>query len=188
MDISEENRLISDILNGNAEAYAVLVNRYQRPIFNLLLRMTGCREEATDLAQDTFLRAYENLEKFRPSRRFFPWLYTIGMNLARDHARKKKSAAKAAELEYQSHHVHIPATSEQQDMAHRLDAARLPELLATLPEDYREAVILRYHEGLAMKEIGQALGISTSGAKMRVKRALARLRDMLQNKSNKLAN
>lgn len=186
MDTSEENRLIADILNGNANAYAVLVNRYQRPIFNMLLRMTGCTDEASDLTQDTFLRAYENLERFSPSRRFFPWLYTIGMNLARDHVRKRRTAARTTALMQQEQlsasagHVQWPV-----DLDKHLDAARLSELLSELSVEYREAVILRFHDGLAMKEIGQALGVSTSGAKMRIKRALEQLRDLWCRKADK---
>ena len=180
MHLTEENSLICDILNGDTELFAVLVNRYQRPIFNLLLRMTGNREDAADLTQETFLKAYEKLERFRLSKRFFPWLYTIGMNLARDHMRKQKSAAKAASMNLPFKSSAVDGFEENRSLVQRLDASRLMVLLAQLPEDYREAVILRYHEGLTMKEIGEALKISTSGAKMRVKRALERLRVLLK--------
>lgn len=180
MDTTEENRLISAILDGDAEAFAVLVRRYQRPIYNMMLRMTGSREDATDLTQEAFLKVYANLERFRPSGRFFPWIYAIGINLARDHLRKRKSATDAACL----HQYGCAADTLQGDSAKhlcdQLDASRLPLLLAQLQEEYREALILRFHEGLAMRDVGLALGISTSGAKMRVQRGLQRLRDMLQ--------
>lgn len=179
MQATDENRLISEILKGDAEAFAVLVNRYKRPIYSLMLRMTGNQEDANDLTQDAFLKVYEQLERFNPSRRFFPWLYTVGMNLARDHLRRQKSAANAYRMEQQSSApVTIDPGADTRRMVQRLDAERLPDKLATLSEEYREALILRYQEGLTMKEIGAALGITTSGAKMRVKRGLEQLRDL----------
>lgn len=182
MDISEENQLISDVLNGDAEAFAVLVNRYQRPIFNLMVRMSGCREDATDLTQEAFLKAYEHLEKFRPTRRFFPWLYTIAMNLGVDHLRKRKNTianVSVDDAENPARATEVPVRDDTDRLMYQLDAGRLPALLMRIPMDYREALILRFHEGLTMKDVGTALGITTSGAKMRVKRGLQQLRDKL---------
>lgn len=179
MHTAQENRLIKEILNGDVEAFAVLVNRYQRPLYNMMLRMTGSREDATDLTQEAFLKAYQNLEQFRPSGRFFPWLYTIGINLARDHLRKLKSAAAAVRGEQEKENAVYGLNDQAQELIHRLDAERISVLLAKLPEGYREALILRFHEGFTLDEVGVALGISTSGAKMRITRGLQRLRDML---------
>ncbi len=176
-----ENQLIKAILNGNAQEYAILVNRYQRPVFNLLLRMTGSRDQAADLAQETFLKAYENLEKFKLSERFFPWLYAIAANLARDCWRKQQHAANHADQLRQTM-VSGPEkfTAVEEHMTTLLDAGKLKRCLNQMPHDYREALILRYHEGLPMGDIGKALGISTSGAKMRISRGLEKLRALFQ--------
>ena len=99
---SEENAIISSILAGDVDAFAVLVQRYQKPIFNLMIRITSCEEDAFDLTQETFIRAYEKLDRFKPSGRFFPWLYTIGMNLGRDFLRKRKTVGTKAEELYES--------------------------------------------------------------------------------------
>jgi len=180
MDTTEENRLINAILGGEVESFAVLVRRYQGPIYNMMLRMTGQAEEAADLTQETFLKVYENLERFRPSGRFFPWLYTIGLNLARDHLRRQKNVAeKTADQPLEAYELHQGQSDRDDAYLEHLDAERLPCLMATLPLDYREALILRFHEGLTMRDVGLALGISTSGAKMRVQRGLQRLRDKL---------
>jgi RNA polymerase sigma-70 factor (ECF subfamily) len=181
MYIAEENRLINDILNGDVQAFAVLVNRYQRPIYNLMLRMTDNREDATDLTQEVFLKVYANLEHFRPSGRFFPWAYTIGINLARDFLRKRNTALKGAHC-FQEDWVEDGHANNPVCLMTQVDACRLPGLMAKLPDDYREALILRFHEGLTMKDVGTALSISTSGAKMRVKRGLQKLRDLLRLK------
>jgi RNA polymerase sigma-70 factor (ECF subfamily) len=181
MHISEENQLISSILEGDTQAYAILVNRYQRPIYNSMLRMTGCRETAADLAQDAFLKAYEHLERFKLSEKFFPWLYAIALNLARDHWRRQKIAAENLEqIRQTGGHLTGDPLFSQNRLAEQLDARRLRNYLTQMSEEYREALILRFHEGLGMKDIGKALGISTSGAKMRVKRGIEKLRSIFQ--------
>ena len=178
METSEQS-LILDILAGDANAYAVLVRRYQKPIFNLMLRMTSSEPEAADLTQDTFVKAYEKLGYFKPHRPFFPWLYTIGLNLARDSHRKRKTA-QAVEQEL--------ADSQNSSDSNLLGRGFLPksieskdvkEALQGLPLEYREALVLRFYQGLAVQEIASALSISESAAKMRIRRGLLKIRDCL---------
>ena len=123
MHNTEEHQLINEILNGDTEAFAVLVNRYKRPIFNLMLRMTRSREDANDLTQDAFLKAYEQLERFKPSRNFFPWLYTIGLNLARDHLRRQQSAVKAFRVEQHDCLISLNPEAVAERTAQRLERA-----------------------------------------------------------------
>jgi RNA polymerase sigma-70 factor (ECF subfamily) len=179
MDIREESLIISDILAGDPDAYAILVKRYQRPIFNLMIRMTSSEEDAFDLTQETFTHAYEKLDRFRLSSRFFPWLYTIGMNLARDFLRKRRTAGIGAEELYETQRS-LSVNSEQENtLAEKLDAQRVKAALQKLPLDYREAITLRFHEGMSMKDVALALGISVSGAKMRIHRGLLKLRQLI---------
>ena len=178
MGNTDEN-LISDILTGDVEAYAILVKRYQKPIFNLMMRTTSCEEDAFDLTQEAFVRAYEKLERFKPSGRFFPWLYTIGMNLARDFSRKKKTRKiKKAEL-YEMQKSLSVESDLSKSLLERIDAQRVKEALQDLPLEYREAVILRFHEGMSIREVASSIGISVSGAKMRIHRGLLKLRRLL---------
>ena len=178
MGNTDEN-LISDILAGNVEAYAILVKRYQKPIFNLMMRTTSCEEDAFDLTQEAFIRAYEKLERFKPSGRFFPWLYTIGMNLARDFLRKTKTREiKKAEL-YEMQKGFSVESNLSKSLLERIDAERVKEALQDLPLEYREAVFLRFHEGMSIREVALSIGISVSGAKMRIHRGLLKLRRLL---------
>ena len=178
MGNTDEN-LISDILTGDVEAYAILIKRYQKPIFNLMMRTTSCEEDAFDLTQEAFVRAYEKLERFKPSGRFFPWLYTIGMNLARDFSRKKKTRKiKKAEL-YEMQKSLSVESDLSKSLLERIDAQRVKEALQDLPLEYREAVILRFHEGMSIREVASSIGISVSGAKMRIHRGLLKLRRLL---------
>lgn len=183
MKETAEKKMIIDVLAGDHQAYAVLINRYQRPIFNAMLRMVHSREDAADLTQETFLRAYERLEQFRLSARFFPWLYTIGMNMARDHLRKKKIIPDSVPIDGpDATWLQSPESRQQEKtLLDKLDAEKLAKLMGALPVDYREALILRFQQGMDMQEIGAALGLSVSGAKMRVRRGLERLRALLSD-------
>jgi RNA polymerase sigma-70 factor (ECF subfamily) len=89
MDSKDEQRCIDRVLGGEVNAFGTLVVRYQKPIFNLMYRMVGSSDRAADLTQETFFKAYQKLDRFHPGRKFFPWLYAIGLNLARDSVRKK---------------------------------------------------------------------------------------------------
>jgi RNA polymerase sigma-70 factor (ECF subfamily) len=177
--VNTDENLISDILTGDVEAYAILVKRYQKPIFNLMMRSTSCEEDAFDLTQETFIRAYEKLDRFKPSARFFPWLYTIGMNLARDFSRGTRTREIKTEELYQTQ-KHLSLESDQaESLFERIDAQRVKETLQKLPLEYREAVILRFHEDMSIREVALAIGISVSGAKMRIHRGLLKLRRLL---------
>ena len=178
---STDANLIYEILAGDAEAYAILVKRYQKPIFNLMFRMTSSDEDAMDLTQETFVRAYEKLEQFKPSSPFFPWLYTIGMNLARDFQRKVKASRTA--LEALSGDADPPSNAGE-NLHESMEAKQVSRLLQTLPLDYREALILRFHEGLSVSELASALGITVSGAKMRIHRGLLKLRELLGSETH----
>lgn len=179
MDQSDDQQVIAAVLDGNAEAYAVLVERYQKPIFNLMYRMTQSRADALDLAQDTFIKAYEQLHRFREGKKFFPWIYTIGLNRSKNFLREKKLKQTCSMEDFEpGSGLDYPAQHEEV-LCQRLDSQRVGRALHQLPMDYREALILRYQEDFSMEEIASTLGLSVSGAKMRVHRGLARLREVL---------
>ena len=179
MDHLDDLKSISAVMGGNSNAYGALVQRYQKPIFNLMYRVTGSHEDAQDLAQETFIKAYEKLDQFRMGERFFPWLYTIGFNHARNFLRRGKPVHTVSDqdcdeqsgLDYPSQH--------EERMCSKIDFLRIYQALDRLPMDYREAVILHYHEGLSMEDIATALQLSLSGAKMRVHRGIRKLREMI---------
>ncbi len=180
----DDQQVISAVLAGDVNAYSVLVQRYERPIYNLMFRMTGSRADALDLAQDTFLKAYEALHRFREGSRFFPWLYSIGLNRSRNFLRLNR-ASRFVDIEEHDPGSGLDYPGQQEDnLCERLDTRCLPEALRQLSVDYREAVMLRYHEELSMEEIASALKVSLSGAKMRVHRGLRKLREILENSGN----
>ncbi len=181
MEQESDHQVVAAVLAGDTEAYAILVQRYQKPIYNMMYRMTGSCADALDLAQDTFIKAFEALHRFRQGSRFFPWLYSIGLNHSRNFLRRNKARQTVSiddcdvgsGLDYPG--------QEEENLCTLLDSQDIRNALDRLPVDYREAVVLRYHEELSMEEISAALGISLSGAKMRVHRGLGKLRKMLEN-------
>jgi RNA polymerase sigma-70 factor (ECF subfamily) len=139
--------------------------------------MTGSEQDALDLTQETFVRAYEKLEKFNPSASFFPWLYTMGLNMARDFLRKTKRCP----IESYDRENSLTVEFDQDDrLVDQIDIQKLQERLQLLPVDYREALLLRFHEGLSVSEVAYALGLSLSAAKMRIQRGLLKLRQLLE--------
>lgn len=183
MDNGDDQRVIAAVLAGETEAYAVLVERYQKPIYNLMVRMTGSTWDALDLAQETFIKAFEQLHRFRPEKRFFPWLYTIGLNHSKNFIRQRGAKQTTSLGDCDAGRESGNPRVEEERLCARLDADRVTGALKELPFDYREAVILRYHEELTMDEIAGVLGISVSGAKMRVHRGLKKLREILEGES-----
>jgi len=179
MDSSEDQQVINAVINGDVNAYSILVRQYQKPIFNLMYRVTGSSEDAKDLTQETFIKAYEKLDHFRMGARFFPWLYTIGYNHARNFVQRGKPFQQSSDEDFEKYAgVDYPSQQEERVLA-QIDFLRIYQALEQLPMDYREAVILHYHEGFSMEDIATALQLSISGAKMRVHRGIKKLREII---------
>ena len=89
---ADDAQVIAAISDGDVNAYSTLVLRYQRAVFNLMFRMTGSYEDATDLTQETFIKAYDQLHRFQKGKKFFPWLYTIGLNHAKNFLSQQKNS------------------------------------------------------------------------------------------------
>jgi RNA polymerase sigma-70 factor (ECF subfamily) len=182
MDLELEKKLIIRTQAGDHQAFAQLVEHYKSPVFNLIYRMTnGSTEESDDLAQETFLRIYDGIGSFDPLKRFFPWLYTICLNVIRDYLKKKKAAYASAQklFEEQGEKNNNPEELYSQRQKNEI----VQECLHFLPEDQRAAIILRYFQELAFDDIAEILGVSASGAKMRVYRGLATMQtDLKQDK------
>jgi RNA polymerase sigma-70 factor (ECF subfamily) len=175
--MTEEAQIIASVLDGEVNAFEPLVTKYEKPIFNLMYRATGSFDEAADLTQEAFLKAYDKLYQFQKDRSFFSWFYALALNIGRDHLRCKMRSRPwdCENPEYADENEE--AGSEDSRLSE--DYQSLVEALEKLPVDYREAIVLRYREGRTMKEIAEILNLSTSGAKMRVCRGLEKLRIIL---------
>lgn len=179
-----DDQRVEEALHGDVDAFGCLIKKYERPIFNLMARTAGGLEEAADLSQEAFLKAYEKLHTYHRNNQFFSWLYAVSLNLARDFLRKKKRKAgifRESDGPDQFREAQVPDAlqgDQEEEMKH------IYKILGTLPLDYREALILRYRQDLPVKEVAAGLGISVSGAKMRIHRGLEQLRDKLRKLSH----
>jgi len=184
MNIKHENEIIQRILNGNSEEFSFLVDKYQGPIYNLVYRLTGSRHDAEDLAQETFIKAYKSLNNFQTKKKFFSWLYTIAINLTRNHLKKKKPLLVENVEDLKSDYLESDKNNPEINVIKHEQAQALARSIQKLPIALREAVILRYYFYLPFEEIARILCISLSGAKMRVYRGLEKLENLM-NKNPK---
>lgn len=165
---------------GSRRAFDTLVLEYTPRIFRLLYDLTGNYDDAKDLTQEAFLKAYMNIEKFRGEAKFSTWLYRIAYNVAVDFKRKDgkmlktdwKSQGKSASLmSYDPSETGVYSGRKE-----AIDAA-----LQKLTPSQRTAVVLNYYHGFRMREIGEILGCSESTARVHLFRALRRLKDELKD-------
>lgn len=178
MKYSDEEIVIK-VLDGEKHLYGILVDRYQRPVFNLMLRYARNREEAADLAQDAFVCAYDKLKSFQTDRSFFPWLYRLAVNLAGDWSRKR--ARRHAQLHMLRHEAALEL--DEQDGHSRLEnleeLQQVQEALLELSDQTREILMLRYRHGCPIRDVADTFNLSESAVKMRIQRGLSQLRGIL---------
>jgi RNA polymerase sigma-70 factor (ECF subfamily) len=168
---------------GDADAFDVLLARYQNRLYRYLVRFTADRAAAQDLFQETWLKVITRIHRYDERRPFEPWLFSVARNLAVDHLRKASpqsldepsegGESKAAQLGASE-----PGSLER--LLERERRGRLERSLDELPALYREALTLRFEEEMTFEEIAQVLGAPISTVKSRVQRALAMLRRKMQ--------
>ena len=179
MDATESSAVLARARQGDSEAFRVLVERHGRSVFRLAYRMTGNEQDAEDVVQESFLRAYRQLGRFESRANFGTWLYRIVANCSVDLMRSKQAR-------------HDQVRGQSLDEAAELPAADLPgpyrmaqsaeierrvqDALAELSPLERAAFTLRHYEGRSIDEISAALGLGTSAAKHSVFRAVKKLR------------
>lgn len=173
-----DGQLVEQTLIGSKEAYAVLVNRYKHKVYGLLRGNGLDRQDAQDLTQETFLKAYRNLVSHAPSCSFAAWLYTIALNTLRDNWKRQNVQARvlaaSAEPSYE------PGPEETVLKAERDE--ELYSRIMELPENYRRTLLLRYTNDLSYEEIAELMGVPASKVQNDLYRAKLRLRQMLAGK------
>ena len=179
----KDAELVKLTLCGNTLAYNSLVQRYQRQVYNLAYRMLGNAEDAGDLVQDTFLRAYGALASFRQDASFLTWLYKIASNLCIDQLRSRKAKGTLS-LEVELDEGREPADATRgtmpEDCAVRGAVQDIvQQAVMNLPERYRVVVIMRHLQDMSVDEIARALDLPTGTVKTHLFRAREMLRGRL---------
>jgi RNA polymerase sigma-70 factor (ECF subfamily) len=185
----EEAKLLAMARAGSGEAFDELVGLHADRVYALLVRLTGSPEDAEDLAQECFLRAYRSLGSFRGGSAFYTWLYRIAVNLARSGGRSKQRrrevevpmvavVGRRADGDDGDADARIEAAVQEtpEDLVQRREMlGRVQEALAELSDDHREVVVLRDIEGLDYEQIGQLVGATREAVKSRLHRARGEL-------------
>jgi RNA polymerase sigma-70 factor (ECF subfamily) len=179
MHRDDEYSLIRACLRGNSEQYTVLVDRYKNMVYNTAFRMVGDPEAANDIAQESFISAYNALGSFTYSSKFSTWLYSIAMNKCRDHLKGVKSFVALDDV---SEKIACNGSNPEESTHRKQQADTIQNALNALPEDFRQAVVLKHIEGLDYKEMEEVLGVSLNALKVRTYRAREMLKKILNEK------
>jgi RNA polymerase sigma-70 factor (ECF subfamily) len=180
---TETAKIARGLRERDTELLADLVERYQHRLVRYLLYLTGRRDYAEDLAQETWIRVLQRGSQYNGRQRFDPWLFAIARNLAIDYLRKKQKAVQTASLPDDRDEILLVSSSGPSPFeaaARSEDAIRLAGHLQILPPLYREALLLRFQEDLSLAEIVQVLGAPVTTVTSRIYRGLAALRSAFE--------
>jgi RNA polymerase sigma-70 factor (ECF subfamily) len=175
-DSQSDAACVRAVLDGDAEAFTALVERYQDKYMRFAVRMLGTREDADEALQAAFIRAYRALAQCRDAHRFGAWLYRIVVNECRTRATRRRRRERWFVRDERALND-APAAAGAESTSLREEIQRA---LARLPTEQREAFVLKYVEEMSYEEMAEVTGAGVSALKMRVKRACRRLRGLLE--------
>jgi len=173
----EEQRWLEEARQGNQDSFGRLIGVYQSPVFNLAYRMLGNADEAEQAAQEAFIRAWTRLDSYNPAHKFSTWLLSITSNYCIDLLRKRRTQLLSLDGPLPAH----PALMSERSSGPEAQAAIgeqqeiVQELLQSLPDDYRQTVVLRYWYDMSYDEIAEVMDTTVSAIKSRLFRARRQL-------------
>jgi RNA polymerase sigma-70 factor, ECF subfamily len=178
---SDDAATVAKARGGDEEAFRLLVERHGRSVYRLAFRMTGKAEDAEDVVQETFVRAYRQLGRFEARSNFATWLYRIGFNCSIDYMRARphrESAETHETLELLSHETGAPSMD---DLVYAGEIGeRVQKALEELSPQERAAFLMRHYQGCSIEEICTALDVKTNAAKHSIFRAVKKMRVALR--------
>jgi RNA polymerase sigma-70 factor (ECF subfamily) len=166
--MTEDRKVIERVLAGDSEAFNLLIRHWERPIYNFIVRLIGDRDEAMDLSQDCFMKAYRELRTLKDRDRFSSWLYRIAHNACLSRLRKNHGKT-WVELDPEAGQAHVPVENR----------LAVEKALGQLPPDQREVVILKVFQDLKFEEIAMIQDAPISTVKSRLYMAFDKLRSIL---------
>jgi len=178
MSESDSTQVVK-VQRGDERAFESLVEKYDKVIFNLAYRMTGNYEDAMDITQVSFIKVYQNIERFDPSRKFFSWLYRIACNESLNLLKKNKRAAVTSGLDVSRAVVEPAGRSPDRDVIDNETSGKIQKILMMMNEQQREILVLKYFIDLSYTEISELLAIPLSAVKSRLYAARCKVRDLL---------
>jgi RNA polymerase sigma-70 factor (ECF subfamily) len=168
---------------GNEEAFRLLVERWQNPVFAFLSRMLDSPEEAQDLGQEAFLRVCREADRYRPEGKFRSWLFRIAGNLARSRLRRRR-VLEWVRFDPERHNRHLPGEPSDRRLEREETGRMVRGALARLPERQRMAVVLQHYHQLSYVEIAEAMKTSVSSVQSLLHRGMLALRRELDHEEH----
>jgi RNA polymerase sigma-70 factor, ECF subfamily len=181
------NKRIKQVLKGDQDAFAEVIELYKDKVFQICFRMLGNRHEAEDIAQEAFIRAYVNIHTFNQKRKFSTWLYRIATNLCIDRIRKKKPDyyldAEVTGTDGLTMYSQIAADGQlpEEEVEEMELQAEIQRQILKLPDKYRSVIVLKYIDELSLQEISEILDLPLGTVKTRIHRGREALRKQLRN-------
>jgi RNA polymerase sigma-70 factor, ECF subfamily len=180
--------LVEMARHGDHQAFATLVSRYERKLIRVLARLVREPEQACDLAQETFWRVYNYLDRFDTARRFGPWLFRVGINLALDWLRSRPNEQTFATLHgwypYDRSHRTLPEFADQDPRARAELAQEVQFVLTQMPVTYRTVLVLRDLEGFTCSEVAAIVGKPEATVRWRLYMAREKFREIWTNRQD----
>ncbi len=183
-----DEELLDRFNQGDVQAFESIVSRYERPIYNFVLRSVRDRDRARDLTQDVFLKVVQRSEQFRGQSKFSTWLYTIARNVCIDHGRKMvfrrhkslDEPLREGESGALVDRVRSKTLGADRDAIGQELQGAIAEAVENLPEDQKEVFLMRQIQHLPFKEIAEIVGVPENTVKSRMRYALERLQAALE--------
>lgn len=189
---NEDYRIIKLCLKGKTEAFAKLVEKYSRRVYNLAYRMTSNAEKSKDIAQEAFLKVYRSLDKYDPKHKFSSWLLKTVSNLCIDYHRSKAHQTASLEVILESRaessvlYDEAMRRGDPQGLEARLESKELQTIIREgielLPIDYKSVVVMRHIQNFSYKEISDVLNLPMGTIKARIHRARKLLKQFLEGR------
>lgn len=183
--------LVASAAKGSETAYRELLGRYQRPVFSLVYRMVRDREKAEDLSQETFVKVFNNIERYDPRYKFSSWIFKIASNLTIDAIRRREPdtvsldgsryASTSDEIEGSRIHVEDRGETPEEYVEAQELGSQIERAIAGLRIEYRTAIVLRHVEGRPYEEIAQIMDLPLGTVKTYIHRARGELRESLEH-------
>ncbi|MCD4784306.1 MAG: sigma-70 family RNA polymerase sigma factor [Candidatus Eremiobacteraeota bacterium] len=185
MEKFDDDKFIAKYREGDLSALGVLYDRYSGPLYGYLMRITGSREEADDILQDTFCKLIEKLERYHPRGKFKSYIFRIAHNLAIDNLRKRRFREDGDMEHYEKRittcaaNPGISPKDPAQEVVEREIVEKLKSAIDKLPDEQKQVLIMKHYSGMKFREIAEAMEIPLNTALGRMHYALRYLRKML---------
>lgn len=175
--MEDEQRWIQQVLAGDKQAYANIIDKYKNQLYATILRMTRNPQDAQDLVQDAFIKVYRNLDKYDANGSFSGWLYRVAINHCMDEFRKNRYSTVQVEIDETKvvNHEHPEVVFLKKEKRRQLE-----RLIATLPEDERLIILLRYVNEISYEEIGEVMDVPLSTVRNKLHRAKKKMRETVK--------